>query len=54
MTRGLRFFERLSIRLADVVIATNESYRAIDIQRNGADPARRSSFATGRIRSEFA
>jgi glycosyltransferase involved in cell wall biosynthesis len=30
----LRFFERASLKLADVAIATNESYRAIDIERN--------------------
>src|SRR5262249_25031733 len=35
----LRFFERDSLKLADVAIATNESYREIDIERNaiGAD-----------------
>jgi glycosyltransferase involved in cell wall biosynthesis len=38
VTRALRLLEKLSVRLADVVIATNESYRAIDIQRNGIDP----------------
>ena len=38
VTRALRFLEKLSVKLADVVIATNESYRAIDIQRNGIDP----------------
>jgi glycosyltransferase involved in cell wall biosynthesis len=38
VTRVLKLFEKLSARLADVVIATNESYRAIDIQRNGVDP----------------
>ena len=35
ITRGLRLFEKLSVKCADVVIATNESYRAIDIERNG-------------------
>src|SRR5262249_9575702 len=40
VTRVLRLLEKLSTRLADVVIATNESYRAIDIQRNGVDPER--------------
>ena len=40
VTRGLRFFEKLSVKVADVVIATNESYRAIDIQRNGIEPRR--------------
>jgi glycosyltransferase involved in cell wall biosynthesis len=38
VTRALRLLEKLSAKLADVVIATNESYRAIDIQRNGIDP----------------
>jgi glycosyltransferase involved in cell wall biosynthesis len=38
--RLLRLFERLSFRLADVVIATNESYRRIAIERGGVDPAR--------------
>ena len=38
VTRGLKLLEKLSTRLADVVIATNESYRAIDIRRNGIDP----------------
>jgi glycosyltransferase involved in cell wall biosynthesis len=32
--------EKLSVKCADVVIATNESYRAIDIERNGAVPER--------------
>jgi glycosyltransferase involved in cell wall biosynthesis len=40
ITRGLRLFEKLSVKCADVVIATNESYRAIDIERNGAAPER--------------
>ena len=40
ITRGLRFFEKLSVKCADVVIATNESYRAINIERNGASPDR--------------
>ena len=35
VTSGLRLFEKLSLKLADVVIATNESYRDIDIERNG-------------------
>jgi glycosyltransferase involved in cell wall biosynthesis len=38
ITRGLRFFEKLSVKCADVVIATNESYKAINIERNGASP----------------
>jgi glycosyltransferase involved in cell wall biosynthesis len=40
ITRGLRVLEKLSVKCADVVIATNESYRAIDIARNGASPER--------------
>jgi glycosyltransferase involved in cell wall biosynthesis len=40
ITLGLRFFERLSVKLATVVIATNESYRSIDIERNAIDPAK--------------
>src|SRR5439155_13092048 len=40
VTRGLRVLEKLSVKCADVVIATNESYRAIDIARNGASPER--------------
>ena len=36
VTRALRLLERWSVKCADVVIATNESYRTIDIQRNGA------------------
>jgi glycosyltransferase involved in cell wall biosynthesis len=37
---GLQVLETLSLKLADVAIATNESYRAIDIQRSGIDPAK--------------
>ncbi len=33
--RALRVLERLSCRIADHVIATNQSYRALDIGRNG-------------------
>ena len=40
ITRGLHVFEKLSVKCAHVVIATNESYRAIDIDRNGAAPER--------------
>jgi glycosyltransferase involved in cell wall biosynthesis len=38
VSRSLRFLEKLSLKLADVAIATNESYRAIDIQRHAIDP----------------
>jgi glycosyltransferase involved in cell wall biosynthesis len=40
ITRGLHLLEKLSVKCADVVIATNESYRTIDIERNGAAPER--------------
>lgn len=40
ITKGLRLLEKLSVKCADVVIATNESYRAVDIERNGAAPER--------------
>jgi glycosyltransferase involved in cell wall biosynthesis len=40
VSRGLALCEKASVRLADVLIATNESYRDIDIQRNGIDRAR--------------
>ena len=40
VTRVLKLTEKLSAKLADVVIATNESYKAIDIRRNGVDPDR--------------
>jgi glycosyltransferase involved in cell wall biosynthesis len=38
--RTLVLFERLTYGLADVVIATNESYRRIAIERSGKDPDR--------------
>lgn len=38
--RALQFFERLSCRLADHVIATNHSYRAMEMERGGV-PAER-------------
>jgi glycosyltransferase involved in cell wall biosynthesis len=40
ITRALHVFEKASVRLADVVIATNESYKKVDIERNGADPSK--------------
>lgn len=40
VTRVLGFLEKCSVKLADVVIATNESYRAIDIERHSIDPAK--------------
>jgi glycosyltransferase involved in cell wall biosynthesis len=54
ISRGLALFEWLSTRLADVVIATNESYKAIEIERNGVDPSRvfvvRNGPDLGRVR----
>jgi glycosyltransferase involved in cell wall biosynthesis len=38
--RTLRLFESFCLRLADLVIATNESYRDIDIRRGKVDPRR--------------
>ena len=38
--RVLLFFERLSCRLADHVIATNESYKRIDVERSGIEAGR--------------
>jgi glycosyltransferase involved in cell wall biosynthesis len=40
VSRTLRLLEKLSLKLADIAIATNESYRAIDIQRHAIDPDR--------------
>jgi len=37
--RGLLWLERQSFRTADVVITTNESHKAIAVQRGGKDPA---------------
>jgi glycosyltransferase involved in cell wall biosynthesis len=37
---GLRWAERLSLKLADVTIATNESYKEIQIKRGGVRPDR--------------
>jgi glycosyltransferase involved in cell wall biosynthesis len=38
VSRCLGIIERMSLKCADVAIATNESYRAIDIARNGIAP----------------
>jgi glycosyltransferase involved in cell wall biosynthesis len=40
VSRALCFFERLSFRLADHVISTNDSYRAIALERGGLPPRR--------------
>jgi glycosyltransferase involved in cell wall biosynthesis len=38
IARCLGLFEKASLKLADVAIVTNESYRDIDIQRSGLNP----------------
>ena len=38
VSRVLRLLEKLSLKLADVAIVTNESYRAIDIERHAIKP----------------
>ncbi len=38
--RSMLFFERLTFRVADYSIATNESYKKIAIERGGMDPDR--------------
>src|SRR5215831_21418531 len=38
VTRMLGLFEKASLRLADIIIATNESYRAIQIERGKVKP----------------
>src|SRR5437763_15308120 len=38
--RALLVFEKLSCRLADHVIATNESYKAVEMQRGGVPEER--------------
>jgi glycosyltransferase involved in cell wall biosynthesis len=37
---ALALCENASVKVANVVIATNESYRQIDVMRNGAEPSR--------------
>lgn len=37
--RILLFFERISLRFADRVISTNQSYRQVAMERGGVDPA---------------
>jgi glycosyltransferase involved in cell wall biosynthesis len=38
VSRCLGLLEKMSVKLADVVIATNESYRRIDIERSAIEP----------------
>jgi glycosyltransferase involved in cell wall biosynthesis len=40
LTAMLGVFEKASLRLADITIATNESYRAVQIERGKVDPQR--------------
>ncbi len=43
----LLLLERLTVRSADHVIATNESYRSIDLERHGVDPKTVTVVRTG-------
>jgi glycosyltransferase involved in cell wall biosynthesis len=45
--RGLRFLERCTIRVADHVVSTNESYRSLVMQRDGVEPDRVTVVRTG-------
>ena len=45
--RMLVMLERFTVRSADHVIATNDSYRAIDIERHGAQPDKVTVVRTG-------
>jgi glycosyltransferase involved in cell wall biosynthesis len=45
--RGLRFLERCTTRSADHVVSTNESYRALVMDRNGVEPDRMTVVRTG-------
>ncbi len=45
--RALLWLERRTVASADHAIATNDSYRALDIERNGADPERATVVRTG-------
>ncbi|HEY1822531.1 MAG TPA: glycosyltransferase family 4 protein [Trebonia sp.] len=45
--RGLRFLERCTIRSADHVVSTNESYRRLVIGRDGVKPDRVTVVRTG-------
>lgn len=54
ISRGLALCEKASVKIADVLIATNESYREIDIRRNGIEPSKvfivRNGPDLGRVR----
>ena len=45
--RGLRLMERCTMRTADHVISTNDSYRQIVLERDGVDPANVTVVRTG-------
>jgi len=45
--RGLRFLERCTMRSADHVVSTNESYRRLVIDRDGVKPSRTTVVRTG-------
>ena len=45
--RGLRFLERCTMRTADHVISTNESYQRLVMDRDGVKPARATVVRTG-------
>jgi len=45
--RGLRFLERRTVRLADHVISTNESYRSLVIDRDSVKPGKVTVVRTG-------
>jgi glycosyltransferase involved in cell wall biosynthesis len=45
--RALRLLERATVATADHVISTNESYRSMVIERDGADPQRVTVVRTG-------
>jgi glycosyltransferase involved in cell wall biosynthesis len=47
LLRALLFLERRTVRSADHVIATNDSYRELDITRHGIDPQRVTVVRTG-------
>ncbi len=44
---GLRFLERCTIRVADHVVSTNESYRSLVMQRDGVEPDQVTVVRTG-------
>jgi glycosyltransferase involved in cell wall biosynthesis len=45
--KALRLLERATVRSADRVISTNESYRSIAVERDGADPEHVTVVRTG-------